>query len=345
MMLKIGELARRTGLTVRALHHYDSIGLLQPSARSDAGYRLYDRNDVARLHEIQALRRFGMALADIGIFLASPGAHLADIVDQQIAALTRQIEQSAQLRTQLTRLRGQLGSGAEPDLAEWLTTLELMTMYDKYFTQDELAQLPFAASHPSSVREWEQMVAQARRMMDEGIPPSSQEAQQLGRQWMIALERDTGGNVDFALRMTAMQDNEPALVAQNGLTREIKQYVLEGFTHFRLGLMQKYVTAGEFAFIEANYRKRGHEWPGLIARVRKVFDAGLPPGHPDMCVLAHEWMDLTCSYAGSDPATHARLRSAYEKEPMLMIGSWITDDMRAYIGAAMAAARPSYAPG
>lgn len=40
MLLKVGELAKRTGLTVRTLHHYDSIGLLHPSARSDAGYRL-----------------------------------------------------------------------------------------------------------------------------------------------------------------------------------------------------------------------------------------------------------------------------------------------------------------
>lgn len=71
-MLKVGELAARAGLTVRTLHHYDSIGLLSPSARSDAGYRLYDRDDVARLQQIQALRAFGMALADIGAYLDSP---------------------------------------------------------------------------------------------------------------------------------------------------------------------------------------------------------------------------------------------------------------------------------
>ena len=67
-MLKVGELAARAGLTVRTLHHYDSIGLLSPSARTDAGYRLYDRDDVARLQQIQALRAFGMALADIGVY-------------------------------------------------------------------------------------------------------------------------------------------------------------------------------------------------------------------------------------------------------------------------------------
>jgi MerR family transcriptional regulator, thiopeptide resistance regulator len=42
-------------LTVRPLHHYDSIGLLKPSARSDSGYRLYGQDDIACLHQIQAL--------------------------------------------------------------------------------------------------------------------------------------------------------------------------------------------------------------------------------------------------------------------------------------------------
>src|ERR1044071_8671367 len=131
MMLKVGELARRSGLTVRTLHHYDSIGLLKPSGRSDAGYRLYNRDDVARLHQVQALRRFGMALADIGQFLAKPGASLPDLIARQIDSLDRQIAEAAKLREQLTALRGQLLAGEEPELATWLTTLEQMTVYDK----------------------------------------------------------------------------------------------------------------------------------------------------------------------------------------------------------------------
>lgn len=69
MLLKIGELAKRTGLTVRALHHYDAIGLLSPSARSEAGYRLYNEADIARLHRILALRRFGWRLPTSGQLL------------------------------------------------------------------------------------------------------------------------------------------------------------------------------------------------------------------------------------------------------------------------------------
>src|SRR5690349_6871190 len=108
MLLKVGELAKRSGLTVRTLHHYYAIGLLTPSARADNGYRLYDRNDVARLHRIQALRRFGLALADIGAYLAQPDTPLTSVVARQIAMLDQQIEQASQLRERLARLNDML---------------------------------------------------------------------------------------------------------------------------------------------------------------------------------------------------------------------------------------------
>ena len=50
--LKVGELARRTGLTIRTLHHYDEIGLLKPSLHTDVGHRLYRAGDVARLQQV-----------------------------------------------------------------------------------------------------------------------------------------------------------------------------------------------------------------------------------------------------------------------------------------------------
>ncbi|MDQ4027695.1 MAG: MerR family DNA-binding transcriptional regulator, partial [Actinomycetota bacterium] len=59
---KIGDLARETGLTVRTLHHYDEVGLLRPSARTEAGHRLYDENGVKRLYRILALRQIGLRL-------------------------------------------------------------------------------------------------------------------------------------------------------------------------------------------------------------------------------------------------------------------------------------------
>ena len=62
---RVGELAGQTGLTVRTLHYYDEIGLLSPSHRSDAGYRLYTAGDVVRLQQIRSLRHLGFALEEI----------------------------------------------------------------------------------------------------------------------------------------------------------------------------------------------------------------------------------------------------------------------------------------
>ena len=94
MYLRIGELARRTGLTVRALRHYDDIGLLVPSQRSDGGYRLYDRNDVARLYRIQALRRLDLSLAEIQGLLDRAADGLSEVVAQQLSQLEREITQA-----------------------------------------------------------------------------------------------------------------------------------------------------------------------------------------------------------------------------------------------------------
>ncbi len=336
MHLKIGELAKRSGLTVRALHHYDSIGLLRPSTRTDAGYRLYNRDDIARLHQIQALRRFGVALADIGTFLANPGSRLPAIVDQQIAALTRQIEQAGVLRDQLTRLKRQLAADEEPALADWLTTLELMTMYDKYFTQEQRERLPFFNGSEECIAEWDAMVARMHAFRDAGTPPETPEVQQAARTWMAMLERDTGGDAQQLVRLNAMQDNEPAARARNGITAELGDYVKASFSAWRLGLYQKYLSPDEFAFMKANYPVRMQEWGPLIAKVRAHIATGASPLDPASKLLAGEWMELFCSYAGQDPATHMKIREAHEKEAGLKTGTFVTDELLMFIRAAVA---------
>ena len=59
---KVGELAARTGLSVRTLHYYDEVGLLPPSCRTDGGHRLYTAGDVVRLQQIRSLRALGFTL-------------------------------------------------------------------------------------------------------------------------------------------------------------------------------------------------------------------------------------------------------------------------------------------
>jgi DNA-binding transcriptional MerR regulator len=68
----VGDLARRAGVTVRTLHHYDEIGLLSPSDRSAAGYRLYDTGDVSRLQQILFYRELGLPLDEITRIMSNP---------------------------------------------------------------------------------------------------------------------------------------------------------------------------------------------------------------------------------------------------------------------------------
>ena len=338
MKFKVGELAKRAGLTIRALHHYDSIGLLSPSARSDAGYRMYDHTDIARLHQIQALRRFGMALSDIGIFLVSPGSGLPAIVDQQITVLDRQIAQAGLLRGQLAQLQRQLAAGQEPGLAEWLTTLELMSMYDKYFTKEQRERLPFFSEPNASAEEWQDLVAQAHALMAANTRVEEPAAAQLARRWMSMLTRDTGGDAELVVQLNAMNAAEPSVREHNGITPQLHDYVQHAFAQYRLGLFKKYLDPAEFAFMSANYGKRAAEWPPLIAKLRNEMAAGTTPEAPAVQRLAREWMSLFISYAGSNPATHLKIRHAHENEPELRLGTFVTDKLLEFIRAAMGAA-------
>ena len=82
MAFTVGELSRLTGLTVRALHHYDEIGLVRPSQRTAAGYRLYDEADALRLQQVMVLRELGVPLDQIGAAIDA-SADRAALVDKR----------------------------------------------------------------------------------------------------------------------------------------------------------------------------------------------------------------------------------------------------------------------
>ena len=79
----VGEVARLSHISVRTLHHYDAIGLLAPSARSPAGYRLYSGTDLRRLQQILFYRELGFALEEIAEILADPAAGTDDHLRRQ----------------------------------------------------------------------------------------------------------------------------------------------------------------------------------------------------------------------------------------------------------------------
>ncbi|MFF5180191.1 MerR family DNA-binding transcriptional regulator [Micromonospora sp. NPDC000316] len=107
--LTVGRVAELAGVSVRTLHHYDEIGLLEPSTRTLAGHRAYSAGDVQRLREVLAYRRLGFGLREIAALVDDPAtdavAHLRRLrgllVDQRdraaamVTAIDRELEARA----------------------------------------------------------------------------------------------------------------------------------------------------------------------------------------------------------------------------------------------------------
>jgi DNA-binding transcriptional MerR regulator len=337
----VGELAKRCGLTVRTLHHYDAIGLLAPSARSDSDYRLYNRDDIARLHQIQALRRFGLALADIGAILANPGSHLAAIVDRQIQMLDQQIAQSTALRARLARLQGQLRRGEEPELADWLTTLEMMTMYDKYFTQEEQKKFPLlTTADNSTAAEWAELAQSVREAMEMNIPPQSPGAQTLAKRWITMLMRDSHGDPRLLAKLNVMHFNEPGVQAQTGITLDMIAFIQQAYAETKYVIYQKYLSPDEMDFLRKHYINSTNQFPALIAEVFQHLEDGTAPDDPCMRPLVLRWMELVRSYAGDNPETQVKLGEAMAQHPELLEGSGIDQRLLGYVRQAMTHLKP-----
>ena len=86
------RVARRTGISVRALHHYEATGLLTPAQRSDAGYRLYGEAELKRLQHIVSLKALGFSLGEIHACLDADAPSLSQ-------ALVRRRRRPASIRS------------------------------------------------------------------------------------------------------------------------------------------------------------------------------------------------------------------------------------------------------
>lgn len=237
--LQVGELARRTGLTVRTLHHYDEVGLLTPLRRTQAGYRLYGADDVARLTRILVLRRLGLSLAEIRGWLDDPGLSLARTLDLQIERLQSEIEGSRRLLRKLEAVaalaREQPPPEGDPDPEserEWgerlIETVEMMTMYEKHYSAEQLRVLEKRAEQLGSERirqvervEWPTLIAEVRAAMERGVDPASEEAAGLAERWMGLVAEFTGGDPGISKSVAKVWKEEDAPRRETGIDAEM----------------------------------------------------------------------------------------------------------------------------
>jgi bifunctional DNase/RNase len=145
---KVGDLARATGLTIRALHHYDEIGLLVPD-RTPSGHRVYGPAEVERLYRVLALRDAGIALDEIAAVLDDVEVSLVDTVRRHVAAVEHEIAQRHRLLDRLREMLDALERTAEPSVEKLIGAVEAMTVVEATI-EDIVTREPWAAAWETS---------------------------------------------------------------------------------------------------------------------------------------------------------------------------------------------------
>jgi DNA-binding transcriptional MerR regulator len=229
--LTVGVLAKRTGLSVRTLHHYDAIGLLTPSARTESRYRLYGARDLRRLQKIVMMRGLGLPLAEIARALAGDGVSALAALELQLSRLRERIAHERRLCTRLESLAAALRRGSLQTLDDVIESIQEMTMFEKYFTPDQMDQIQARGRTIGSERireveaEWPMLIADMRREMEAGTPPSSTRVQALAARWGMLVREFTDGRPEIAAGLRQMYQKEDSVRQRTNIDATLMKYV------------------------------------------------------------------------------------------------------------------------
>jgi DNA-binding transcriptional MerR regulator len=193
-VLDIGEVARRTGLTLRGLRFYEARGLVKP-LRTEGGRRVYGAGELARLNAVVALKRAGFSLAQIGAMLGDRRVDLGRLVAAQIEALDARAAELARARLLLLTVQSRIDLGEPVDVA---TLCSLISKGNIDMEQDRWKQVVDRYYTPEQQAGWQQHWAKTGT----GFDPEAYHAQ-----WKALSDK-----VEAALPLNPASDAAQALV-------------------------------------------------------------------------------------------------------------------------------------
>lgn len=220
--MRIQEFAQQTGVTVRTLHHYDRLGLLQPQ-RTESGYRVYTERELVRLQRITVLKFIGCSLQEIKGLVNRDPDDLRTTLDLQQEALERRrkildgaLKAVAKARTVLSKS----GNADWQSLKQIVETIEMeqnMEWTKQYYSPEALNELEQRrAENPNLVdqgqKDWAVLLADCEQAVKDKLDPKSEPAQQLAKRWIDLVNAFTQGNSQIAQglnKLYADQQNWP----------------------------------------------------------------------------------------------------------------------------------------
>jgi DNA-binding transcriptional MerR regulator len=241
-LYRVKEFARLAGVTVRALHHYDRLGLLRPTARTGSKYRLYSDTDLARLEQIVVLRFLGMPLKEIGRVLEQESS-IAIALARQVRVLSEKRRQLEHAIEAIASAGSSLESEGHPDwklFREIIREIEMQNEVDwskKYYSDeaqakvDERRALWSPELQERVSKAWTDLFAEIEASLD--VDPSSAKAQELAGRWSALVGEFTGGDPEIQKGLNAMyqdRDNWPAEQKQRvNIRPEVWGFIQQAF--------------------------------------------------------------------------------------------------------------------
>ncbi|MBC3870055.1 MerR family transcriptional regulator [Undibacterium oligocarboniphilum] len=330
MRLKIGELAKRAGLTVRTLHHYDSIGLLRPTARSESGYRLYSREDVTRLFRIQTLRRLHLPLTEIATLIDREQTGLQRLISEQLEIVDQQIKKQQLLQQRLQTLHHLLEANDQLPLDDWLLALEMYSVADRYFTPEELLWLRSGQQKQLLDQAIRPLITEVHALMERQTPPSDPAAQDLAVRW-ITITNDLMPNMPrYVLHLSRLHRNEPGIQALTGVNGELIDYISMASIEVRYGIYRRYLTEKELRFFKTSSFQNADAWNTLFSDIREKMLAGIPPVADEMQPLLRQWRNLFLDAWGNDMQVVQKVRDIHRQETGVLLDGGLSDSLMRY---------------
>ncbi|PRW65380.1 MerR family transcriptional regulator [Actinopolyspora mortivallis] len=220
---KVGELAAATGLTVRTLHHYDHVGLVCPSRRTDSGHRLYAEADVRRLYQVLALRQLGLSLEETASVLAG-SADIDEVLTAHERHLRQRREALRRLQAQVSTLRAGLRESPPTSVDGFLDLIRKVVVVDetvkRYFNDSQLAELAERRQQLGEQtiaeveRAWSELIPRVEAAVASGMDPTTPEAQEMAREWMGLLEQFHGGDEGLRESLQRMYEDNAEQIEQ-----------------------------------------------------------------------------------------------------------------------------------
>ncbi|MFE0503197.1 MerR family transcriptional regulator [Peribacillus butanolivorans] len=242
-MIHINKVGELTGVTVRTLRHYDKIGLLKPTSKTEGGHRLYTNKEIKKLQQVQFLKKIGFRLNEIKDMLASSEWNWSDSLKSQLSFVIKEQENLKKIEQSLRELIHGIAIEGEEN---WIAIQKIMALSSKdkeiqqdyresVFKEREIKlweKVPNMTSDSSDSLEWIALIGQLKRYIKDG--PKATKVQNIIRRMDEKRLEEFDGENEFLdklweIRMSEKQSEKLGLYP---IDQDVLEFMNQAYVFF-----------------------------------------------------------------------------------------------------------------